>query len=168
MKAWLQQHWHLVIPLIAGACVGWAARGEHVKTVTVTEYKDRVVEKQVVVEKPVVTYRDRIIVRTVTKPDGTKVETHVDETSGRRTEGSTTTTEAVRETEVATRTVTAPEGRWSVRLLAGADTHGGIVAGVAGDYRLLGPVTVGVWGTGPVAGSLQSPWTLGVSLGARF
>lgn len=64
-------------------------------------------------------------------------------------------------------TVTAPEGRWSFRVLAGADTGGSVVAGAGVDYRLVGPLTVGAWALGPVAGA-PGRFTVGASIGLRL
>lgn len=136
------------------------------RIVTVTEYRDRVVEHTVTVEKPVVEYRDRVIVRTVTRPDGTKVETHVDEKSGKTTGEVTTTTDTDARREVVTRVDQRPEGRWSFRALASVDSRGGVGAGGGFDYRLVGPLTVGAYGTAPVAGG--APFVVGVSLGLRL
>ena len=98
MLALLKQHWKLAagaLALIAAFAAGYGAHRPAV--VTQVEYKDRIVtqqvEKQVVVEKPVIQYRDRVVTRYVTRPDGTKIETHVEEQSGRETGEKTTTTE---------------------------------------------------------------------------
>lgn len=142
------------------------------RKVVVTEYKDRVqvVEHQVVVEKPVVQWRDRDVVRIVYRKDGSKQsETTVREDSGKATGGSTTTTDTnVVETHDLHQSVTtAPEGRWAVRVLAGLDTGGSVVAGAGVDYRLLGPATVGLEVLAPVAGA-PGRFTFLVTAGMRF
>ncbi len=163
--------------LLAGAALlllgGGGALGAwlHPHVVRVTEYQDRVVtvEHTVTVEKPVVEYRDRVVVRTVTKPDGTKVETHVTEESGKRTGGSVTVTDSHRDETVASRVAVTsqPEGRWNVRLLASVDTRGSVAAGAGADYRVAGPLTLGAFATGPVAGN-PGGLTVGVSIGLRL
>lgn len=167
VTTWLKAHWEMAIPLVAGACIGWAAHGTKVETRTVTEYKDRVVEKQVVVEKPVVEYRDRVITRVVTRKDGTKVETHVEDKRSKETGEKVTTTDRAEEKTGQTTVVVNPEGRWSVRALAGVDTRGSVVAGGGVDYRLVGPLTAGAFALAPVGG-VPGAFTVGISLGARF
>jgi hypothetical protein len=137
------------------------------KIVTVTEYKDRIVEHTVTVEKPVIQYRDRLITRVVTRPDGTKIETHVDDKTSKETGGRTITSNATEERQGESKITQAPEGRWAVRVLAGADTRGSINAGAAVDYRLVGPFTVGAYATAPVAGS-PGAFAAGLSVGLRL
>ena len=64
-------------------------------------------------------------------------------------------------------TVTAPEGRWSFGVLAGADSAGSVVAGAGVDYRFLGPATAGVQVLAPVAGA-PGRFTLLFRLGLRL
>ena len=159
-----------VVAAAIGCGVGGGALVEALRPpriVTVTEYKDRVVEHTVTVEKPVVVYRDRVITRTVTRPDGTKVETHVDDKTSKTTGEVTTTRDSDASHVTAARTAPAPDGRWAVRVLAGVDTAGSVLAGAAVDYRLAGPLTVGAWATAPVAGA-PGRWTAGVAVGLRL
>ena len=140
-----------------------------VKTVTVHDVET----KTVTVDRPVVQWRTKYV--EVTKFDPTTghvIETRKSgETDGKTKEGSTTTTEVSdkgsTKSDSVSKTETNPEGRWSVRVLAGANLAGGVVAGAGADYRLLGPLTVGLWVTVPVAGSLTST-SAGASLGLRF
>lgn len=139
--------------------------------VRVTEYKDRIqtVERTVTVEKPVIQYRDRVTTRTVYR-DGPVRETIVtDDKSSKATGGKETTTDARKTEDVASKTsvAPAPEGRWSVRVAAGLDSAGSVLAGAGADYRLLGPVTVGAWATAPVAGA-AGRFSGGVSVGLRL
>jgi hypothetical protein len=126
------------------------------------------VEHVVTVEKPVVQWRDRVSTRTIYR-DGPirevdRTETH----STKVNEGKETTTDVATKTdqESHTKTVTAPEGRWNVRALAGVSSSGGVVAGAGADFRLVGPLTLGAYVTAPVSGS--APLTVGLSLGLRL
>lgn len=173
----IPQGWRRRLLLAGCACllVALGAAGGawfHPRTVRVTEYKDRIqtVEHVVTVEKPVDRWHDRVVERIVYRKDGSKSsETTTTETGGSRTGGSTTVTDTrVDESRSGHESVvTAPEGRWSVRVLAGANTLGGVVAGAGAEYRLVGPLTVGAWATGPVAGA-SSGFTVGLSLGLRL
>lgn len=159
-----------VVAAAIGCGVGGGALVERfrpAKVVTVTEYRDRVVEHTVTVEKPVVQYRDRVVVRTVTKPDGTKIETRTDDKTSKTTGEVTTTTGIVEVSAGKSAVTSSPEGRWSVRILAGLDTGGSVLAGAGVDYRLIGPFTVGAWGIAPVAGA-PGRFAGGVSLGLRL
>lgn len=170
MRTWLRAHYGWVLAglaYVAVFAIGYAAHRPGQRIVTVTEYKDRVVEHTVTVEKPVIQYRDRVITRTVEKPDGTKIETHVTEQSGKETGEKVTHTDRTTDTVLESTTEARPEGRWSVRVLAGANTWGTVSAGGAFDYRFLGPVTAGAWVTVPVAGS-PGPVSAGISLGLRL
>lgn len=121
------------------------------------------------VEKPTVQYRDRDITRTVYR-DGPVKETVVYKDRDSKTTGgkTTTTNEQTTETKAGSTSVTVnPEGRWSVRVLAGVDTGGSVAAGAGVDYRLVGPLTVGAFGLAPVAGA-AGRFTVGVSLGLRL
>ena len=124
-------------------------------------------EHTITVEKPVIQYRDRVVVRTVTKPDGTKVETRVDDKTSKTTGEKVVTSDARVTRQETQRVEPAPEGRWSVRALASVDSRGSVGAGAGFDYRLVGPLTVGAWITAPVAG-VPGPFVAGVSLGLRL
>lgn len=151
----------------AGALGAWL----HPRTVTVTEYKDRVqvVEHTVTVEKPVVQWRDRVVTRTVYKDGKVESTTTAETKSGSTTGGKETTTDvtATKETAERVAVTVSPEGRWSVRVLAGANSLGGVVAGAGVEYRAVGPLTLGAWATAPVAGA-SSGITVGLSLGLRL
>jgi len=171
VRTWLREHWLSVVVTcvvtLAVFAAGYAAHKPAVQVVTVTEYKDRVVEHTVTVEKPVIQYRDRVITRTVEKPDGTKIETHVTEQSGKQTGEKVTTVVTDTQRQVAQRQAVAPEGRWSFDVTAGANTWGSVLAGVETHYRLVGPLQVGAWVLVPVAGS-PGAVAAGISLGLRL
>lgn len=117
-----------------------------------------------------VQWRDRDVVRIVYRKDGSKAsETTIKEDSGKATGGSTTTTDlGITETHDLHQSVTsAPEGRWSFGVLAGADSAGSVVAGAGVDYRFLGPATAGVQILAPVAGA-PGRFTLLFKLGLRL
>jgi hypothetical protein len=94
-----------------------------------------------------------------------------------RSGGSDTTTDTQKQVKddlhVETKTTehqsvtSAPEGRWSFRVLAGVDTGGSVVAGAGVEYRLLGPATAGAQVLAPVAGAPGRFTFLG-SLGLRL
>jgi len=165
-----RRHW-LVLSLCA-VCIGvghLAGYWLHPRVVTRTETKE-VVKWQdriqtVTVEKPVVRYRDRVT--TITKPGETIV---IHDQTNTRSEGSETRTVTTgTTTEVASSTSStspAPEGRWSVRALTGISASSSVVVGIGADYRLLGPITVGLWGSVPISDSRNTQ--IGVSLGLRL
>lgn len=176
--SWLRANWKTVLVVLTTALVA-AALGHLVHplvtTVTKVQYQDRLVNhdvvKTVTVEKPVITYRTRTITKTVYLPGSSSPSsvTTVVEGSGSQSGGTVTQSSSVETTkEVATgtsSTSTAPEGRWSVRILAGLSTSSGTVVGAGADYRLVGPLTVGAW----VTTSLGSPsFSGGVALGLRL
>lgn len=168
----LLRHWRaaLVLLLIAGAFVGgYATHRPADRIVERVEYRDRVVERKVEAKaadkvRTVVVYRDR-----VTKPDGTKVE----HTETREASDARSVTEHVddkAETREATRVVEAPRPAWRVGMLAGADARnarllppdpGPPVLGGFVERRVVGPLSVGVWG-------LNAGPTVGVSLSVEF
>lgn len=163
----------LAVPLAGGTIGGGLVEGlRKPRTVTVTEYKDRIVtqEKTVTVEKPVVKWRTRTV-RIIEYRDNGSVakETDINSAGGSQAGGKTTTTDerTTEDKSGVTKTVTNPEGRWSFRVLAGADSGGSVVAGAAGEYRLVGPLTIGAWATAPVAGA-PGRFTVGASAGMRF
>lgn len=172
MTTWLRANWKIVLVVLTTALVA-AALGRLVKPKVVTVVKTVQVDHDVVhtvtVEKPVIKYLTRTVVKTVYVP-GTAVvaSTTVTTTSaGSTSQGSTTTTnEAKTETSSAS-TSTSPvaEGRWSARALVGLSTSSGTVVGAAAEYRLIGPLTVGAWATTTLgAPSLQA----GASVGLRL
>lgn len=131
------------------------------------------------VRKQLVDLQTTTTVDTTRRPDGTVTSHRVTRTE-KKTETQTDTkkteekheevaTKEDRTTEVDLHRVTtvSPEGRWSFRVLAGADTGGSVVAGAGVDYRLVGPLTVGAWALGPVAGA-PGRFTVGISAGLRL
>ena len=169
---WAGRARYVIIAVASGAIGGALVEGlRKPRTVTVTEYKDRVqtVEHTVTVEKPVVQWRDRVVTRTVYR-DGKVESTTTSETkSGSQSGGKETRTdEKTDETKSGeTKVTVAPEGRWAVRVLAGLDSRGSVTAGAAGEYRLVGPLTVGAWVLVPVAGT-PGAVAVGLSAGLRF
>lgn len=103
-------------------------------------------------ETRVVTVREtkRVKVRETRKPDGTVV-----------TERTDTSTHGTTNESGRTLTLPAPAPRWSASVLAGATLSLAPVYGGQVQYRLLGPVTVGVWGMGGgvVAGGVSAGLT---------
>jgi len=152
--AFLRGHWVVVAVLVGGLVAGhtlgyWLHPRIVTKTETreVVKWQDKV--QTVTVEKPVVRYRDRTV--TITKP-GETIVIHDQNTiksggSETRTDTTGTGTTAVSNSSS---TFQAPEGRWSVRVLTGISGSGGVVVGTGVDYRLLGPITVGLWGSAPM------------------
>lgn len=61
----------------------WPSPQNTTRIETVVEYRDREIVK--VVEKEVVKFRDRVVNRTVVKPDGTKVTTTITDKQGEKT-----------------------------------------------------------------------------------
>src|SRR5271169_4174473 len=159
VMTWIRVNWKSVsiIVIIGVAC---AALGHLVKprVVTKTVFQDREVVKYqdrvVTVEKPVVKWLTRTVTKTVyipgtTTPASTTVTTT---NAGSQSQGSETTATAagttMKQDSGATTSTSGPsEGRWSVQALVGASTYGGWTVGAAAQYRLLGPVTLGVWTT---------------------
>jgi len=138
---------------------------------TETRTETQTVEHVVTVEKPVIQWRDRVVVRTQYRADGTVSSTVVSKTdSGEKKEGSVTTKNEATDVkeDVKSDKETQPEGRWSVRVLAGVGSNGSISAGAGFDYRLVGPFTVGAWASAPVAGRPGGHVEGGVSLGLRL
>lgn len=177
MDATTQTSWRrraVVAGVVLLCCAGSGAAGARLfpRTVRVVEYKDRIqtVEHQVIVEKPVDRWHDRVVEKIVYRKDGSKAsETTTTETGGSHTGGSETTTDTkVDETRTGSVTTTvSPEGRWSVRVLAGPDSAGSVVAGAGVDYRFLGPATAGVEVLAPVAGN-AGRFTFLFGLGLRL
>ena len=176
--AWVQSH-RRGLALAGGACglVALGAAGGawfHPRTITVhdtqtTSVSDESAGLDLVKheEKKVApTVKTRIIYR-----DGPVRERIVERTGGSET--TTDTQEKVKDDlHVETKTsehqsvTSAPEGRWSFRVLAGVDTAGSVVAGAGVEYRFLGPATAGVQVLAPVAGAPGRFTFLG-SLGLR-
>lgn len=119
----------------------WAPR---VVTRTETKLQVQTVEHQVVVEKPVIRWRDRTVTVTKYAPSGSVSETIVSKTdSGEKKEGTVTTTDekvAVKEESKETKT---PEQGWAVWGGPGIGLEGlSVTAGAT--KRLVGPVGLGV------------------------
>lgn len=162
IRAYIAAHWRgcflvggiSVLLLSAGGALGsWL----HPRVVTKTEIRE-VIKWQtqiqtVTVEKPVIKWRIRTVTETVYVPGTTEIkEVKVTkEDSGSRAEGSETHASAQSSgTTTATTTSSTsplPAPRWSVRALVGASTSAGLVAGAGVDYRVLGPLTIGLWVT---------------------
>jgi hypothetical protein len=174
--AWLRVNWKTVlvasIMALAAAVAGHLVRPRVVvKTETKTVQVDHVVVHTVIVEKPVVTYRTRTVTRTVYVPGTTSVAsvTVAKEDSGSQSQGTVTQSSSVETTKKEATAMSssspAPEGRWSVRVMAGLSTSTGTVVGAGADYRLIGPLTLGLWATTTLgAPSAQG----GVAVGLRL
>lgn len=117
-----------------------------------TEFRDRVVT---------VTVRDtqRVKTRTETRPDGTRVTERTETVS--RSDSSTDR-----------RTVTTPPPRWHAGALLiaqprlrplGADLYAGVLV----SRQLVGPISVGLTATVPVANPISLP-AVGVTLGVSW
>ena len=170
---WYKKYAPMAIPLVVGACIGWAARG------------DRVVEK--VVEKKAEVVADESagidLTKHETKVEQPKVKTRIIYRDGpvrerivERSGGSETTKDtnvkvkddlhvAERITEKATTVV--GDGRWAFRALGSIDSRGTVAVGAGFEYRVVGPLVVGPWVTVPVAGA-PGAVTVGVSAGLRL
>lgn len=176
VKTWLADHWEMAIPLVVGACIGWAAHPS-VKTVTVEKKAEVTMDEsrgldltkhEVKVKEPKVKtriiYRDGPVRERIVERSGPTVTTKDEEVKVR---DDVHVVERITE-----KSVTSAEGRWSARLNAGGDSEGRALAGVAADYRILGPLTVGGWvlGGGRIAtGTATKPYIAGGgSLGLRF
>lgn len=107
--------------------------------------------------RTVVVYRDR-----VTHTDGTVEE----KSETRAVSGETVTEHATKHASehadtatVSAVTITPYQPRWNVSAMAGVDVlhiTRPLVYGVSVDYRLIGPVTVGVWGLSSGMGGVRA------------
>lgn len=177
MIQWLRTNWKsvaVVVVISAGATV--VMQLVHPRIVTKTVYQDRIVDHDVVrtvtVEKPVTRWLTRTVTKTVYIPGSTTpASTTVTTTNaGSQSGGSTTTASrddtTTRQDSGSTTSTSGPsEGRWSAQALVGASTYGGWTVGAASQYRLVGPVTLGVW----VTTTLGAPTlAAGASVGLRL
>lgn len=177
MIQWLSANWKvsvlIVIVMLVAVTVGHYV---HPREVTKTVYQDRIVDHDVVrtvtVEKPVTRWLTRTVTKTVYIPGSTTpASTTVTTTNaGSQSGGSTTTASrddtTTRQDSGSTTSTSGPsEGRWSAQALVGASTYGGWTVGAASQYRLVGPVTLGVW----VTTTLGAPTlAAGASVGLRL
>jgi ribosomal protein L39E len=165
----LRRHWRgvalvLLVALAFGA--GWFCRPDVVKTVEVERVVEKVVEVERVVTKiekqaaqvqRVVVYRDRVVT-----PDGTtrerEIETSEAATVQREQVAQVHDRTAEQTTERAVEKVIDPRRNWRASVLVGVQSlrDRRPVFGLRVERRLLGDVSLGLWGlnSGEVGGSL--------------
>lgn len=168
--SFLKAHWKpiaVVVALVAAFGAGRFATPTKVHVVEVATYHVQTVEgKERVVFKDRVVQVDRVVTK-VTRPDGTVTETIADkskrETKTADAEKSVNTT-SVDSSVKTEKTETHDAPRFTVSLLGGyqLDAHvnlipnaGGWAVGAAFQYRIAGPIQVGIFGLSTGAFGLQ-------------
>lgn len=168
--AFLKAHWKplaVVVALVAAFGAGRFATPSKIHVVQVATYHVETVQgKERVVFKDRVVQVDRVVTKTVL-PDGTVTEVTTDK-SKRETktaDASKSVTATSVDSSVKTeKTILSEHPRFTVSLLGGyqLDSHvnlipgaGGWAVGAAFQYRVIGPLQVGIWGLSTGAFGLQ-------------
>lgn len=173
--AFLKAYWKpiaVVVALVAAFGAGRFATPSKVHVVSVVSYKVTTVQGKTETKfKDRVKFVDRVVTET-TNPDGTKVKTTTDKskvttaTASNKNETNATSVESSAKTEKIT---IADHPRFTVSLLGGYQLDarvnlipgaGGWSVGLAFQYRVAGPLQVGVFGL--------STGVFGLSLGLSF
>jgi hypothetical protein len=144
----------------------WEPQQAEAQIVTLTKFKDRIVEKRV---ESASKSRERIVYRErETRPDGTKIERETERalTLAKSSVNASTETERSGSTLTESKSSVTDRPQWRVSVQAGAalrapavDLAGPLVIGAQIDRRILGGVSVGLWantvGAGGVAVSAE-------------
>lgn len=166
LKKYYLQIYAVVATLI---CVFLALQPKpEVKTVTKTEYVDKVVTKEVekIVTRDVIKWRDRVQTRTITKPGGTTIVEVTKETSGESDKSQGVEKEASKDTTVTQKTETVVTRPANPSFLVGGSLFpNGTPHSLFGAYRPLDafPVYVG-GGITKIDASYKPIFTIGVTL----
>lgn len=165
----------LIVLLVGSFAIGrFTAAKPTIKTVTQTQYVDRVHEtvKEVQVKAATetkVVYRDRFV-----EKDGTVHEHVVEKTEDKSSETDQTAAvkdEVAQGSAVTTHTETSAKQQWHMSLLAGAQLHvnplsASLAVGAHVERRIAGPFFLGAWAL--VQPQAPVGAAVGLSLGLEF
>lgn len=168
--AFLRAHWKpiaVVVALVAAFGAGRFATPSKVHVVTVASYHYETVQGKTEIKyKDRVKLVDRVITETVL-PDGTKTKVTTDKSKVETASGTAkaeTTATSVDNSVKTEKTILSEHPRFTVSLLGGYQLDarvnlipgaGGWAVGAAFQYRVIGPLQVGIWGLSTGAFGLQ-------------
>lgn len=137
----IKNRWREIIIVVLAVISYFAlSRKPEIKEITKVEYVDRIVEKEIIVEKIVV--KDKKKRTTVEKPDGTKITTEIDEST--KTDENTIVSETEKEERKKVEIITEKQSKSRYNLGISAKLYPDTEYS-AGAYMRLGdlPITIG-------------------------